>query len=77
MSVEDAQQAFHDLYTAVFKDEKHSPETRALLLDKELKKLLDAHHIPHTAQMSNFSASDSSKVYVLTAKPVKFTTQVF
>ena len=66
MSVEDSQQAFHDLYTAVFKNEKDSPEIRALRLDEELKKLLVAHRIPHTARMSDFSASGSCKVYVLT-----------
>jgi len=62
MSVEDSQQAFHDLYTAVFKNEKDSPEIRALRLDEELKKLLVAHRIPHTARMSDFSASGSCTV---------------
>jgi hypothetical protein len=65
MSVEDAQQAFHDVYTAVINDES-SPERRALHLEDVVKKLLDAHSIPDTARMSDFSTSDSSKVYVFT-----------
>ena len=64
MSVEDAQDAFHNIYTAVFKNEKESPEMRALILENEVKKLLDSHDMPHTTRMSDFSSSNSSKVYV-------------
>ena len=64
MSVEDAQEAFHDVYTAVFKNETDSPETRALILENEIKKLLDARKLPHTKRMSDFSSPGSSKVYV-------------
>jgi len=64
MSAEDAQEAFHDVYTAVFKNETDSPGTRALILENEIKKLLDARKLPHTTRMSYFSSSGSSKVYV-------------
>jgi hypothetical protein len=63
MPVEDAQKAFHDIYTAVFKNEGDSPETRSLSLENEIKKLLDARSMPHTTRMSDFSTG-SSKVYV-------------
>jgi hypothetical protein len=62
MSVEEAQEAFYDLYTAVFKNKKDSPEKRALTLENEIKKLLDALKLPHTTRMSDFS---SSRVYVV------------
>jgi hypothetical protein len=65
MSVEDAQEAFHDVYTAVFKNETESPETRALILENEIKKLLDTRKLPHTTRMSDFCSPDSSKVYVV------------
>jgi hypothetical protein len=65
MSVDDAQAAFYDFYTAVFKNEIDSPETRALILESEIKKLLDAHNMPHTTGMSDFSSSGSTKVYVV------------
>jgi hypothetical protein len=65
MSVEDAQDAFRDVYSAVFKNESDSQETRPLILENEIKKLLDAHDIPHTKRMSDFSSSGWSKVYVL------------
>jgi hypothetical protein len=64
MPVEDAQKAFHDIYTAVFKNESDSPETRSLNLENEIKKLLDARSMPHTTRMSNLSSAGSSKVYV-------------
>jgi hypothetical protein len=65
MSVEEAQEAFHDVYTTVFKDETESPETRALILENEIKKLLDARRLPHTTRMSDFSSPGSSKVCVV------------
>jgi len=64
MPVEDAQKAFHDIYTAVFKSEKDSPEARSLSLENEIKKLLDACSMPHTKRMSDFPSAGSSKVYV-------------
>ena len=64
MSVEDAQEAFHDVYTAVLKNESESPETRALILENEIKKLLEARELPHTIRMSDFCSPGSSKVYV-------------
>jgi hypothetical protein len=64
MSVEEAQDAFHDVYTAVFKNETDSPEARAIILENEVKKLLDAHGMSHTKRMSDFSSYGSSKVYV-------------
>jgi hypothetical protein len=63
MSAEDAQKAFHDVYTAVFKNETDSPGTRALTLENEIKKLLDARNLPYTTRMSDFSSSGLSKVY--------------
>ena len=60
--MEEAQDAFHDVYAAVFKNEANSPGTRALILEKEIKKLLDAYGMPHTKRMSDFSSSRSSKV---------------
>jgi hypothetical protein len=65
MSVEDAQEAFHQVYTTVFKDKNESPETRAAILENEVKKLLDAQKLPHTTRMSDFSSPGSPKVYVL------------
>ena len=65
MSVEDAQAAFYDLYTAVFKNKSNSPEKRAFILESEIKKLLDALKLPHTTRMSDFSSPGSSKVYVV------------
>jgi hypothetical protein len=65
MSVKDAQEAFYDLHAAVFKNNKESPEKRALILENEMKKLLDAHDLPHETQMSDFSSPGSSKVYVV------------
>ena len=65
MSVEDAQEAFHDAYTAIFKNKSDSPEKRALILENEIKKLLDARKLPHTKRMSDFVSADSSKVYVI------------
>jgi hypothetical protein len=62
--VEETQEAFHDVYTAVFNKETDSPETRALILENETKRLLDAHKLPHTTRMSDFYSPDSSKVYV-------------
>ena len=64
MTVEDAQEAFHDVYTAVFKNKSDSPEKRARILENEMKKLLDARKLPHTKRMSAFSSTGSSKVYV-------------
>jgi len=65
MSVEHAQEAFHDVYSAVFKNETESPETRAIVLENEIKKLLDAHKLPHTTRMYDFCSLGSSKVYVV------------
>jgi hypothetical protein len=65
MSVEEAQEAFHDLYTGVFKNKINSPEERALILENEVKRLLDAHDMPHTTRLSDFSSPGSSKVYAL------------
>jgi hypothetical protein len=65
MSVEEAQEAFYDVYTAVFKNETESLETRALVLENEIKKLLDARKLPHTTRMSDFCSPGSSKVYVV------------
>jgi len=64
MSIEDAEQAFHDMYTAVFKNRQDSPETKTMHLQNEVKKLLDAHGIPHTTRMSDFYSPDCSKVCV-------------
>jgi len=66
MPVEDAQKAFHDVYTMVFKKETASPEMRASHLTNEIKRLMDAYNIPHGARMMDFSFPGSSKVYVLT-----------
>jgi hypothetical protein len=65
MSVEEAQEAFHDVYTAVLNNETESPEARALILENEIEKLLDARKLPHTTRMSDFSSPGSSKVYVV------------
>jgi hypothetical protein len=62
MSVEEAQKAFYDLYSALFKNKKDSPEKRALILENEIKQLLDALKLPHTTRMSDFSSPGSSKV---------------
>jgi hypothetical protein len=64
MPVKDAQKAFHDVYTAVFKNEKDSAETRSSNLENEIKKLLDASSMSHATRMSDFSSADWSKVYV-------------
>jgi hypothetical protein len=64
MPVEEAQEAFQAIYTAVFKNEKDSPETRSLSLENEIKKLLDACSMPHTTRISDFPSAGSSKVYV-------------
>jgi hypothetical protein len=65
MSVEEAQEAFHEVYTAVLNNETESPETRALTLENEIKKLLDARKLPHTIRMSDFCSPGLSKVYVV------------
>jgi len=62
MSVEDAQETFYNVYTAVFKNDRDSPETRSLSLGNEIKKLLDAHNMAYTTRMSEFSSSDSAKM---------------
>jgi hypothetical protein len=64
MPVEDAQKAFHDMYTVVFKDEKDSPQARSSSLENEIKKLLDTCSMPYTKRMSDFPSAGSSKVYV-------------
>jgi len=69
MPVEDAQKAFHDIYTTVFKNEKDSPEARSLNLENEIKKLLDACNMPYTKRMSDFPSAGSSKVYVKPPAP--------
>jgi hypothetical protein len=76
MPVEDAQKAFHDIYTAVFKNEKDSPEARSLSLENEIKKLLDAYSMPYTKRMSDFPAAGSSKVYVKPPVPDRKRTDV-
>jgi hypothetical protein len=65
MSAENAQEAFHDVYTTVFKNETGSPETRAFILENKVKELLDAYGMPHTKRMSDFSSPESTKVYVV------------
>ena len=65
MSVEEAQKTFYDLYSAVFKNKKESPKKRALILENQIKKILDALKLPHTTRMSDLSSPDSSKVYVV------------
>jgi hypothetical protein len=62
MSVEDAQEAFYNVYTAMFKNDRDSPEIRARTLEKEIKKLLDAHNMAHTIRMSDFSSPASAKM---------------
>jgi hypothetical protein len=64
MSIEDAEQAFQDMYTAVFKNKQDSAAKRIIHLENEVKRLLDAHGMPHTTRMSDFSSPDCSKVCV-------------
>jgi hypothetical protein len=65
MSIEDAEQAFHDMYTTVSKNGQESPDKRAVRLKNEVKKLLDARDMPYSTRLSDFSSPDFSKVYVL------------
>jgi hypothetical protein len=62
MTPEEAQEAFFKMYTMVFEDDNHSPETRALRLEASIKELLSSKNLPETTKLSDPFFTDTSKV---------------
>jgi hypothetical protein len=62
MTVDDAMQEFHSVYTSVFGAAIQSPQERAGILQDQLKHLMARNNIPESAKLEDIRLGGDCKV---------------